>query len=75
MDIKDFEGLTKFKLIVPGLYILSWVSMFLGPNIYPIEYQKYSIIMILYLIIKIMIICGTMIKININACYNFNRIT
>lgn len=75
MDIKDFEGLTKFKLIIPGLYILSWVSMFLGPNIYPIEYQKYSLIMLLYLIIRLMIMSGTMIKININACYNLNRIT
>ena len=75
MDIKDFEGLTKFKLIIPGLYILSWVSMFLGPNIYPIEYQKYSLIMLLYLIIRFMIMSGTMIKINIDACYNLNRIT
>ena len=34
MDIRDFEGLTKFKLIIPAVYIISWISMFMGPSLF-----------------------------------------
>lgn len=34
MDIKDFEGLTKFKLIVPTIYVCSWLCMILGPVLF-----------------------------------------
>ena len=36
MDIEDFEGLTKYKIFVPALYVLSWISMFTGPSFFPI---------------------------------------
>jgi len=56
MDIKDFEGMFKYKLFMPALYILSWIAMFTGPHFYPVAYQQYSIIMIGYLVFKVFII-------------------
>jgi hypothetical protein len=34
MDIKDFQGLTKFKFIIPTLYVCAWISMILGPTLF-----------------------------------------
>lgn len=54
MDIRDFEGLTKFKVVIPLLYIISWVCMFVGPSFFPVIYQKLSIGLLIYLVYKIM---------------------
>jgi hypothetical protein len=54
MDIRDFEGLTKFKVVIPLLYIISWVCMFVGPSFFPVIYQKLSIALVIYLVYKIM---------------------
>lgn len=54
MDIRDFEGLTKFKVVIPLLYIISWVCMFVGPSFFPVIYQKLSIALLIYLVYKIM---------------------
>jgi hypothetical protein len=53
MDIRDFEGLTKFKLIIPALYIISWVCMILAPSFFPVVYQRFCIGLLIYLDIKI----------------------
>ena len=74
MDISDFEGLTKFKIFIPALYILSWISMFSGPSLFPVPYQKYCIIMILYLLLRVMIVTGIMVHINIKTWSLFNRV-
>ena len=39
MDIRDFESIYKYKLILPAMYIVSWISMFLGPSLFPVVYQ------------------------------------
>ena len=41
MDLKDFEGAEKYKYIVPSIFILHWVLMFVGPVFFPVEYQFY----------------------------------
>lgn len=52
MDIRDFQGLLGFKLIIPGLYVLSWIGMFLGPSLFPVVYQRYFIVLWLFLLFK-----------------------
>lgn len=53
MDIRDFEGLTKFKVIIPAMYVLSWISMFMGPSLFPVAYQKFTIACLFYTLYKI----------------------
>ena len=33
MNLKDFKGMFKYKLIVPTLFIISWVLMFVGSTL------------------------------------------
>lgn len=73
MDIRDFEGLTKFKTIIPAMYVISWVSMFLGPSFFPVIYQKFSIFCLLYILFKILIIVFVMIHICIKSYSLVNR--
>jgi len=35
MDINDFKGLRKFKIIIPTLYICGWICMIFGPVYFP----------------------------------------
>lgn len=67
MDIRDFEGLTKFKLVIPLLYIISWVCMFVGPSFFPVVYQKLSIALLLYLVYKIGWVFITMVIVCIKS--------
>ncbi len=63
MDIRDFEGLFKFKLIVPGLYVLSWICIFLGPSLFPVVYQRYFIGLWLFMFIKMIYMLFNMVLI------------
>jgi hypothetical protein len=54
MDIRDFEDIYKFKLILPALYIISWVSMFLGPSLFPVVYQRICFGILIYMGIKML---------------------
>lgn len=73
MDIRDFEGLTKFKIIIPLLYIISWICMFVGPSFFPVIYQQLSIILIIYLVSKIIWIFATMTIVAIKSWKLINR--
>lgn len=53
MDIRDFEGLTKYKLIIPLIYVLSWLGMLFGPLFFPVIYQKICISFIVFLTLRI----------------------
>lgn len=53
MDISDFQGTYQYKLILPTVYILSWVSMFAGPIYYPIVYEYVNHICLFYSLIKV----------------------
>lgn len=52
MDIADFQGLFKFKLIIPALYVFSWIAVFLGPSLFPVVYQRYCIGLWIFLLLK-----------------------
>ena len=52
MDIADFQGIFKFKLIIPTLYVCSWIAVFLGPSLFPVVYQRYCIALWLLLFAK-----------------------
>lgn len=53
MDIRDFENIYKYKLILPALYIISWICMFLGPSLFPVVYQRICFIILCYLAVKV----------------------
>lgn len=64
MDIKDFEGIYLYKLILPGIYFISWIGMFTGPVYYPVFYEYVNVFFFFYCMIKII---STMISV-VNAC-------
>jgi hypothetical protein len=53
MDIRDFEDIFKFKLVLPAMYIISWISMFLGPSLFHVVYQRICFIILIYMGIKL----------------------
>lgn len=73
MDIRDFEGLTKYKIVIPLLYIISWVCMFVGPSFFPIVYQKIAIVFIVYLTYKLSWVFITMIIVLVKSWPLINR--
>ena len=52
MDLEDFKYNYKYKIIIPAIYIISWVAMFLGPFTFQVLYQKICISLLLYLSFK-----------------------
>ena len=67
MDIRDFEGLTKYKLFIPTLFVLTWVVLITGPIIFPDTYQVIDIIIASYMVAKVCMIFSTMIYINVKV--------
>jgi hypothetical protein len=53
MDIRDFEGIYKYKLILPAMYIFSWISMFLGPSLFPVVYQGFCFAFLLWMALRL----------------------
>ena len=52
MNEKDFKGIYKWKFLIPGLYIISWLLMIFGPLFFPFGYQIYCIIIVVYSLLK-----------------------
>jgi hypothetical protein len=52
MDLKDYEGVEKFKYIVPSIFILNWILMIIGPVYFPVNYQYYCAIGWIAIIVK-----------------------
>lgn len=73
MDIRDFEGLTKFKLFIPILYIISWICMFAGPSFFPVIYQRISIGLLIYLVYKIASVLMTCVLVLVKSWSLINR--
>jgi hypothetical protein len=67
MDITDFEGLTKFKVIIPLIYIISWLCMIIAPFFFPVIYQKLTIALLIYLDFKIGWVFLTMVIVLIKS--------
>lgn len=73
MDMHDFEGLTKYKLIIPAIYIINWLGMIFGPLFFPVVYQKISITFIAYLTCRIFYMLITMSMVFYKSMRSFNR--
>lgn len=58
MDIKDFAGLTKYKMILPTLYVVSWVLMVFGPVFFEVIYYRYCLFFLIYIDIKLTMLFG-----------------
>ena len=56
------------------IYIASWILMFTGPTFFPASYLAYSLIVIIYFIIKISMMLGTLLMINIKTIDIFDRV-
>ena len=70
MDIADFLDNFKYKLIVPGVYVISWILMFVGPFFFQVQYQLLCIALLIWL-------CGRsllMLTIGAIACYKANSV-
>jgi hypothetical protein len=55
MDIRDFEGLYKYKFVLPIMYIVSWIAMFLGPSVFPVVYQRICFGVLIYMGLRLLI--------------------
>lgn len=52
MHIKDFQGMFKFKIFIPALYLTSWFMMVMGPLLFDTAYQLICFGAILYFVVK-----------------------
>lgn len=55
MDLRDFEGLHKYKFIMPSLYIISWISLVFGPYYFPALNQLICLPFIIIASLKFML--------------------
>ena len=67
--MEDFKYNYKYKIIIPALYIANWILMFVGPFYLQVWYQKFCIIILIYLTFKSLIIC----LISFITFYKFRR--
>lgn len=52
MDISDFQDNYRYKTIIPITYMVSWLLMGIGSWVFPVEYQVFAVIGLLYLACK-----------------------
>lgn len=74
MDISDFKGLTKYKIILPTFYISSWISMFIGPVYFDVLYQRISIFFLIYFNLKIAIYLTIMFIVTYKSYFILKRV-
>lgn len=73
MDINDFNGINKFKIILPLLYIVNWISMIFGPIFFSTSYSIMCMLVFIYTDIKILLVLGTMIMVTIQSNKIFRK--
>ena len=73
MDIRDFEGITGFKVILPALYVINWIAMFMGPSLFPVIYQQITIFAFIYILFKILYVLLAMIYITVRGYSQVSR--
>lgn len=73
MDLRDFQGLTRYKIIIPLLYVISWICMFAGPSFFPVVYQNISLILVSFLLYKLVWVFLTMVYVTIKSISIFKR--
>lgn len=73
MDIRDFQGTTKYKAIIPICYIISWLWMMFGPVMEYSSYERYCAFFLLYMDIKVCIFFTIMVIITIKSNKIFKK--
>ena len=74
MDINDFKGLTKFKVIIPSIYIFSWLTMLTGPVFFDYVYSRFCIFFLIYTNVKVLILISIMLIATVKSSKIFKRI-
>ena len=74
MDIKDFQGLLKYKLVAPMIYCLNWIFMVIGPIYFEEGYQKFCIFVLVYANLKVIMLFCFMVIIIYKSRDVFQRI-
>jgi hypothetical protein len=63
MGVKDFEGIYKWKFLIPSLYVINWLLIIVGPLFFPYAYQIYCMTIIVYSVFKTLGLClGTLVS-------------
>lgn len=52
MKVTDFDGIYKWKFLIPCIYIISWALLIFGPIFFPYAYQIYCIVIVVYSLLK-----------------------
>ena len=52
MDLKDFEGISYFKFLVPIVYVLTWLAMVVGPETASVLYRECAITLTIFITAK-----------------------
>lgn len=74
MDIKDFEGLTKFKILIPTIYVCSWLCMVLGPTLFEKTYTRICVFFLIYTDLKILMLFSIMVVVLIKSRHAFKKL-
>ena len=67
MDIRDFQGITKFKFIIPTFYVISWFCMIFGPTFFQSTYVKICVLFVIYADIKLIMLFVIMVIVSIKG--------
>lgn len=63
MNPQDFNGIYKWKFLVPIVYIINWSLIVVGPLFFPYAYQIMCMIIITYSVLKTWGLClGTFVS-------------
>lgn len=63
MNPKDFDGIYKWKFLVPIIYIMNWSLVIIGPLLIPYAYQIFCMTVIVYSLLKGLGLClGTLVS-------------
>ncbi len=52
MDLTDFKESKKYKVIMPALYVISWILMFVGPHYFPVTFMNMYMVLAIYFLYK-----------------------
>lgn len=74
MDIRDFQGITKYKAIVPTIYVCSWIAMLTGPVLFEKIYQQFCAVIVVFLAFKVFITFVIMIIATAKSHQVFKRV-
>ena len=74
MDIRDFQGLTKYKVIIPIIYLISWTFMLVGPLYFEVLYQHICVFFLIYTDVKVIILFTIMCIVLFKSRKVFKRV-